>query len=168
MRINLRRLDGGVPQQILNRADINSILQQVRCKRVPQSMTGDPLIQPRLESRLTHRCLIHSIQHMMPTFHFATWIHRNNTARPQPLPTPFLARILIPNLRMFDLVARRVPAPHQYGWGKAWGGETRPATIRKGSNLFENGIIFTRERFRQIDPGQSLSQICLKQFTYFH
>ena len=43
MRVNLRRLDVRMTQQILHRAYIHTILKQMRRKTVPERMAGDPL-----------------------------------------------------------------------------------------------------------------------------
>ena len=38
LRVALRRRKGGVAQQLLNRAQIGAVVQQMRSKRVPQRM----------------------------------------------------------------------------------------------------------------------------------
>ena len=66
MRINLRRGNILVPQQILHRPDVIPVLQQMRRKRMPQRMATRRLRNPRQPRRHLHRPLQTRLLHMMP------------------------------------------------------------------------------------------------------
>jgi hypothetical protein len=66
VRVNHRRRHMPMPQQLLIRADVVPVLEQVGGERVPQRMAGDTLRQARLPGRLFHRTLNHRFVKMVP------------------------------------------------------------------------------------------------------
>jgi hypothetical protein len=57
VRVNHRGLEIGMPEELLNGADVRALLQQVCCKRVTQCVTRRALRNARPEHRLSYRVL---------------------------------------------------------------------------------------------------------------
>ena len=68
VRVDHGRSDVLVPQEFLHRANIVTILQQVRGKTVSERMAAAALIQAGLAYRLLDRFLQHCFGNMMSTF----------------------------------------------------------------------------------------------------
>jgi hypothetical protein len=65
MRVEDRRLDVVMPEQLLHRANVISVLEQVRRKRMPKRVARRALAYPRPDDRVSYGPLDHRLMHMM-------------------------------------------------------------------------------------------------------
>src|SRR5882762_628693 len=75
-------------QQLLNRPDIVAVLDQMRCKRVPECVTRRALRQPRRSHRLSHRPLNYRHVKMMPPDFARHHVDISSRCRKYILPSP--------------------------------------------------------------------------------
>jgi hypothetical protein len=73
VRVDHRRLDAAVTQQLLHRADVVSVRQEVGGKRVSQRMAGRRLGQCGLLDRSPERPLDRLLRQMMPALRTGAW-----------------------------------------------------------------------------------------------
>jgi len=74
VKIDLRRRDILVPQQFLDRSQIDSILQQVGREGMPQSMTRHSLLDSGRPRRPLDRLIVNRPMEMMASSQAALWI----------------------------------------------------------------------------------------------
>jgi len=75
MCIDHRRAHIFVPKQLLNGPDVVSILEQVRCKTVPQRVTGASLRNTGFDNRLFDGSLDQALMKMMAPLISATGVN---------------------------------------------------------------------------------------------
>jgi hypothetical protein len=82
-------------QELLHRADIVAILEEVRRERVPKGMTRGPLAESGLSDGLMHGALQHGFVQVMPPSLMADRVGVEPRGREDPLPDPFPSRVRI-------------------------------------------------------------------------
>src|SRR5262249_40369310 len=90
--VNLRRSHVHVPKQLLQRANVSSRLQQMRCKRVPQRMRSHPFVEPRRFGPFPDRVLKGRVQHVMPPLQSRVRVAHDLARRKKPEPFPGRSR----------------------------------------------------------------------------
>ena len=98
MRINLRGTHIRVPQQLLNRADIVTTLQQVGGKRVAQGMAACRFIDARTSNRRFNGTLERLFPKVVPAYDACSWVYCRFRRRKQ-----ILLSQLFPSIRILAL-----------------------------------------------------------------
>lgn len=92
MRVNHRRLHTGMAEQFLYGSYVVAALQQMRGKRMPETVSGGPCTDLGPASRLRDFARNRSFVQMMPTTPSGSRVDRNRIRGKQPLPAPIGAR----------------------------------------------------------------------------
>jgi len=89
MRIDHRRTDVTVAEQLLNRADIVTIFKQVGCERMTKCVRSRRLTQPGLVNGLFYNFLQNGFMHVVSALFSGNSIGEMASRWKYPLPTPF-------------------------------------------------------------------------------
>ena len=112
MGVDHRRRDIGVPEQLLHRADVVPVLEQVRCKAVPQRVATNGLRQAGPPSGVTHRALEQRLVHVIAHDAAVAGLHRQTAGRKDELPEPIAARLRLSAREPRRQRGRAVPTAH--------------------------------------------------------
>ncbi len=91
-RVDHRCPDVLVAEQLLDRANVVPVLQEMRRERVPQRVAACPLLDPGLPQRGPHSPLDSLFVQVMPSSHAGSRVGRQARRREHPLPTPLRRR----------------------------------------------------------------------------
>ena len=110
MGVHHRGADVGVPEQLLDRADVMTRFEQMRRERVPQRMRRGGLRNAGAPQGLAHRPLERLVADVVPPLDAASWVERAAIGGKNILPAP-IAR----SVRVFSFERRRQPDSAESG-----------------------------------------------------
>ena len=110
MGVNHSRFYVLMSKQVLHLSDIDPVHEQMRCKRVPESMHCSVLYNACLLHRVFDCCLNCSVADVMAADNAGPWVNRKNRRREDILPAPLFC-----SSRIFTLNRQFRPALGPYG-----------------------------------------------------
>lgn len=90
--VDHRRAHVLVPEELLHRANVVAVLQEVRSERVSQRVAARRLCKARLAYSFFHPALYIGIGEVVPTLGAVSWIDRATSRREHVLPAPLGCR----------------------------------------------------------------------------
>ena len=137
VRIDHRRADIAMPQQLLDRPDVIPGLEQMRRKRVPKRVTGRRLCQPGTGRSQPHQTLRHTLVQMMPTPLPGLAIDVMPRRWKHPLPAP-----LAPGVRILPPRASGTAThPHPSARSRSCNARTRARCPFNGSARADGSVV---------------------------